>query len=223
MPASAFISRDAENLPDRGALDDQLLMLMSQSESLVQSMQSFFRDLDRSLYRELLVISDYIAKARNEIGALRPNDLSRERIPGAGAELDAVVRDTEAATMRIMAEAEALLAFDGATPEAWRAEVEARVMSVFEACGFQDITGQRVSKVVAVLRQVEERVGRLADALGVVDDQLVEGVEDVRRREQLIHGPSLNGPETEQTAIDDLFAGGDEPTVDQDGVDRMFD
>lgn len=204
-------------------MNDQLFALMSRSEALVQSMQGFFRDLDRSLYRELLVIADSIARARSEIGALRPNDLSKEQIPGAGAELDAVVRDTEAATLRIMSEAEALLGFDGETVADWRTEVETRVMSIFEACSFQDITGQRVSKVVSVLRQVEDRVGRLAAALGVTDDLVVETEEDARRRKLLIHGPSLNGPETEQTEIDDIFADDGGAVVDQDGIDRMFD
>ena len=161
--------------------------------------------LDAPLHAELRRILDYIARARDEIAALRPNDLREERLPSAGAELDAIVKDTEAATHEIMGAAEAMLACDAPDLAGYKAFVEQQAMAIFQACSFQDITGQRVTKVVAVLRQIEERVGSLADSLGVVDAQADETAEDRRRREQILNGPAVGGPVVSQDEIDALF------------------
>lgn len=207
-----------EDAPHAAQLDPQLVLLMSQAETLVTSMQSFFTRLDKSLYSEFRVIAGFISKARDEIAALRPNDISRERIPTAGAELEAIVRDTETATHQIMNAAESLLASEAADLESYKAEVEARVMEIFEACGFQDITGQRVTKVVNVLKQIEGRISRLATELGVQDDHEID---EAPKKDPLLNGPAVDGPETNQDDIDAMFADGAE--IDQNDIDALFD
>ena len=206
--------------------DPQLAKIMKLSEELVGSMKTFFGSLDRSFYGELRVIADFIAKARDEIRALRPHEMRNERLPSAGAELDAIVKDTEKATNQIMSAAEAMLACDAADLAGYKAFVEEQAMAIFEACSFQDITGQRVTKVVAVLRQVEERIARLAENLGVLGDHDGEvgdeTAEQRRQREQILNGPAIGGPETHQDDIDAMFAGGSE-TVSQDDIDSLFD
>lgn len=206
---------------DEGAgLDPQLVVVMHQAEALVETMQSFFKRLDRTLYSEFRMIASFIAKARDEIGNLRPNDLSKDRIPSAGAELEAIVRDTEAATFQIMNCAEAILSADNSDPAAYKELVDGHVMTIFEACSFQDITGQRVSKVVNVLRQVETRVARLAEQLGVSDKEEELSADDQRKKDLLLNGPALNGPEVGQDSIDALFGPG---PASQDDIDSLFD
>src|SRR3546814_13096527 len=46
------------------------------------------------------------------------------------------------------------------------AQVSASVTSIFEACGFQDITGQRITKVVTALQKIETKVDALLNAFG---------------------------------------------------------
>jgi len=175
------------------------------------------------VFETLRMISADLQKARGEIRALRPNQLREDGLPSAGAELEAIVRDTEAATHAIMEAAEAILAHQpGDAPadvEAFRAMAAGQALAVMEACAFQDITGQRISKVVGVLRQIEDRVSRLADALGIEDGAPEESAEDRRRRELLLHGPALDGPETDQTIIDALF----EASSSQSDIDALFD
>jgi chemotaxis protein CheZ len=89
---------------------------------------------------------------------------------------------------------------------AYKADVDAAMMRIFEACSFQDLTGQRVTKVISTLRHIEDRVTRFADALGVKDSAQKETTEDARKREQLLNGPAANGPATSQDDIDALFA-----------------
>lgn len=190
-----------------------------QAEGLAQSMRTFFQELDRTVYRDLSAIADAIAKAREEIRALQPRDLCEERLPSAGAELRAIVKDTERATHAIMSAAEALLAAEPDDSPEFRAFRDAQVTAIFEACGFQDITGQRVSKVVSVLELVEARVGRLAGSLGVAEAaRPAGGAVDGSKIVRLLHGPAIDGPETAQDDIDSLFAG----QASQEDIDALF-
>ncbi len=191
-----------------GELEPKLINLMQQSEALVALMRGFFQQLDKRRSEEFRIIAGYIAKAKEEIREMRPHDISQERIPTAGAELEAITRDTENATHNIMNSAEAIMSFDGSDPD-YKAKVDDEVMKIFEACSFQDITGQRVSKVVGVLKQIEERVGKLANTLGVEDSLPQEMTEEEKRRHDLLlNGPAIGGPETKQDAIDAMFDGG---------------
>jgi chemotaxis regulatin CheY-phosphate phosphatase CheZ len=186
-------------------LEPKLINLMQQSEALVALMRGFFQQLDKRRSDEFAIIAGYISKAKDEIRELRPHDLSHERIPSAGAELQAITRDTEDATNTIMNCAEAIMGMDVSDPKAYKTSVDDEVMKIFEACSFQDITGQRVSKIINVLQQIEERVGKLAATLGV-DDKAKELTErEIRARDLLLNGPAIGGPETRQDAIDAMF------------------
>ncbi len=88
--------------------------------------------------------------------------------------------------------------------------VDERMMLIFEACSFQDITGQRVAKVIDTLKHIEMRVTRFADAINAAD---ADGYlsEDERRREErkiknILHGPQLDGEGVDQNDVDALFA-----------------
>jgi chemotaxis regulatin CheY-phosphate phosphatase CheZ len=188
-----------------GELEPKLINLMQQSEALVALMRGFFQQLDKRRSEEFSIIAGYIAKAKEEIREMRPHDISQDRIPTAGAELEAITRDTENATHNIMNSAEAIMSFGASDPD-YKTKVDDEVMKIFEACSFQDITGQRVSKVVNVLKQIEERVGRLANTLGIDDSAPSEmTAEEKRRHDLLLNGPAIGGPETKQDAIDAMF------------------
>ena len=75
-------------------------------------------------------------------------------------------------------------------------QINANGADVFEACSFQDITGQRISKVVKSVTDVEDRLNALIE---VKPDK--EKTED----EKLLHGPALEGEGISQDEIDKLF------------------
>jgi chemotaxis protein CheZ len=184
--------------------------IISLAEVSAQSLQSFFQALDAKVYRELREIAQYIETMRHEIGALQVNDLKNSRIPAAGEELGAIVRATEEATNTIMECAEAVMAADAKDPAAYKALVDEKMLVIFEACSFQDITGQRIAKVVETLQHIEERVSRFAN---VVQSKDIEGflneserARAERREKLLLHGPQLAGAGVDQTKVDELFA-----------------
>jgi chemotaxis protein CheZ len=184
--------------------------IITLAEVAAQSAQSFFQAMDHKVYHELREIAGYIESMRQEMGALQVNDLKNSRIPAAGEELSAIVKSTEQATNTIMECAEALMASDANDPAAFKALVDEKMMMIFEACSFQDITGQRIAKVVETLQHIENRVARFADVMRAKDlDGFLNESERARaeRREKyLLHGPQLEGKGNAQSAVDELFA-----------------
>jgi chemotaxis protein CheZ len=162
------------------------------------------------IVRELAAVADYIGHMKTEIAALKPNELCRDRIPSANDELGNVVQATASATHTIMTNAEEILNSGNLSDKEYRELVETRVLAIFEACSFQDITGQRINKVLEALGQLEKRLGRFAKAVNVRDSaDAVDPEETLRqaRREVLL----LNGPQAEDVAIK------------QDDIDALFD
>ena len=132
--------------------------------STADSLDAVLRKIDGEVFRELNAIAEHIETLRREIAKLQPTKMHRESIPAAGQELDAIVTATESASNRILECAEQVMEADASNAARYKAFVDARMLSVFEACEFQDITGQRIAKVIDTLQQIEARVARFASA-----------------------------------------------------------
>jgi len=187
-----------------------LTEVASVTEVLIATMRAFFRNIDTSVYRECRDLSDYISSARLEIASLQPMDAEGGRIPRAGLELDAIVMQTEDATNTIMTAAEEIMAADQNDLQAFQSVTNDAVMRIFEACSFQDITGQRISKVVETLAHIEERVKALRDLMGITQDE-IQAARDSRdpdptdEDKALLRGPALEGEGIDQNEVDDLM------------------
>jgi len=179
------------------------------AEVAAQSLQSFFHAMDARVYGELREIARYIESMRHTIGMLQVNELKDSRIPSAGQELGAIVKSTEQATNTIMECAEAVMAADASDPAAYKELVDAKMMVIFEACSFQDITGQRIAKVVETLEHIETRVARFADVIqqkdldGFLNEHERSRAE--RKKSLMLNGPQLEGRGNGQNAVDQLL------------------
>ncbi len=183
--------------------------IITLAEVTAQSLQSFFQAMDAKVYGELREIAGYIEAMRREIGVLGVNELKNTRIPSAGEELGAIVKATENATNTIMECAEALMAADASDPAAYKALVDEKMLLIFEACSFQDITGQRIAKVVETLQHIESRVARFADVMQAKDLDTIltesERARAERKQKLMLNGPQLDGQGHDQTSVDRLF------------------
>ncbi|NKE44338.1 hypothetical protein HB662_06085 [Roseomonas frigidaquae] len=96
-----------------------------------------------------------LARIHDQIGQLVAMPAAATR--NSGLELEAVVQATEAAANTIMEAAEAIQVWvaGGAQDKDAVAAIAARVNSIFEACSFQDVTGQRIRRAIQHLQQVE--------------------------------------------------------------------
>lgn len=175
--------------------------------ALLETMTGDIAAGDLQLYRELESLADYIHAAKEEIAALRPGDIKNEFIASATDELDAIVGATEAATNEIMDAAESLGSLSPLLDQEVATRLDEITTRIFEACTFQDITGQRITKVVKALKEIEDRVESLVKMFG-------GDTEGSSRRkeaapvtdEDLLNGPQLPGNATNQAEIDALLA-----------------
>jgi len=168
---------------------------------------------DLQLYREVETLADYIDQARREIAGLRPDDIRDQHLPMAADELDAVVNATAEATGVILGAMEEFERMAGTLPNKQSQVILDSVTRVYEACGFQDITGQRITKVVRALKHIEGKIDAL---LAVFGGDLLTGLRadlgprtpaEKTAEEKLLNGPALPSTTTNtQADIDALLA-----------------
>jgi chemotaxis regulatin CheY-phosphate phosphatase CheZ len=167
------------------------------------------------LRKELIEMAASIRKAKAEISAMKPagddSANSNRRINLATEELDAIVHSTERATTDILNGAERMMEISVRIRENGHIldadQIDQEATNILMACGFQDITGQRIAKVVSTLRYLEERVDamiRIWGVDGILPDEIPAEPKDMRPDAHLMHGPSLTGG-VDQSTVDELF------------------
>ncbi len=134
--------------------------------------------------------------------------------------LDAIVENTEAASNTILESVEEIDAIvsqiRGAGDAASNSvcdRITDRVNQVFEACSFQDLTGQRITRVVRSLAFVEARVNSMVRMWG--KEELARVVDGIAQEQEvvvpdkdlaLLHGPQRANVAITQADIDKLFS-----------------
>ncbi len=173
---------------------------------------------------ELLEMAGTIRRARTEIRAMKPPDGTNPgSLDTAVEELDAIVRATESATTnilngaeRIMDHAQTLRTGDTTQISPICNDLDQLASDIMLSCSFQDITGQRISKVVQTVRLLEERVHtllRITENWGAKsdfaqpDDEVQALLPQKTGEAALMNGPALHGG-IDQGEVDRLFGGG---------------
>ncbi|HEY8381299.1 MAG TPA: hypothetical protein VIL09_04015 [Microvirga sp.] len=196
-----------------------LQRLLTPSQQISQAVVDEHRRDLTELHRikaELDAISSSIRRTKEEIATLHYAGAQGHQITRVTDELGAVVEGTAGATNTILEAAERvdelagnlssrLVGADGDMA----IEIADNVVRIFEACNFQDITGQRIGKVVGALRFIEERVGHMIEIWGGLETfkNIPVQPDDSRRGERaLINGPPLAGDDCQsQDDVDALF------------------
>ena len=148
-------------------------------ETLRSEMAPLFADLHRFVDRRISELSSEVygavqlvdmseANVTKQLGRMSEQVSALVSAPAAatrnsGVELEAVVKLTETAATQIMEAAEAIMTWidEGRRdPEAIE-NLAARVSAIFEACTFQDLTGQRIRRAIEQLQNVESMLGGL--------------------------------------------------------------
>lgn len=179
------------------------------AELMTDTMLLLLEDNDKRTYDGLSKISQQISDTRKDLADFSPVEMHDEHIPEAGRELDAVVDATEGATNRIMEAAENMMGGNPSDQDAYATMVNDNVMEIFEACSFQDITGQRIGKVVRTLSLIDEQIGTMISGLEKEKKEQAKIKESTDEPQDII-GDLLNGPAHEGEG------------VNQDDIDAMF-
>ena len=181
----------------------------------------------------IIEMSKAIAKTREEIASIKPDDEQNNQILNATEELSAIVESTETATNTILEAAEEIQEAAWSLREAGASDtpcdkIDEKTTDIYTACSFQDITGQRTTKVVQALVYIENRVNAMIDIWDLQDDTStkspIEEKTDTRPDSHLLTGPALKGDGLGQNSIDDMLTDSHEAageTSDQNMVDEM--
>jgi chemotaxis protein CheZ len=171
---------------------------------------------------EMRQIQTAIQETKKQVVSLHSGATSNVTVNNAAGELGAVVIDTEGATNKILGAAEHIEMLAGViqsevsveNKNRRAGEIAAEIMSIYEACNFQDLTGQRIARVCETLEFVERKVSRMADIWGGLDslsaimENEIKAFEDERRAlgtHGLAAGPAMAGS-NDHVAQDDIDA-----------------
>jgi chemotaxis regulatin CheY-phosphate phosphatase CheZ len=146
------------------------------------------------------------------VSAARPNgdaELRAAQLTRIADELGAVTAGTAQATEKILAAAEEIdqladnlsATLKGKIEQDLAHDISDQVLRIFEACNFQDLTGQRVGKVMAMLKPIEDNIAGLRNPAKAP----AASGEDAAPH---LHGPRLDA---------------DHGHVAQGDIDAMFD
>ena len=160
---------------------------------------------ETSLLAEVEELGRTIEQAKAEISALQVGDITNSHIPTATDELDAIVAHTAAATNSILEVCETLDNMAATLTGESAQKLADATTQIYEACGFQDITGQRISKVVLALKAIDEKVAHILTTFRV---ELPPPTQPkvIANDEDLLNGPQLPLAAMDQSEIDRLMA-----------------
>ena len=159
-------------------------------------------------------IASHLMQAKSEILAISLPESETgtdKNLPHAANELEEVVRHTEEATNIIMDKADAIIkASASVADKALGAAINESALNILETCSFQDITGQRIRKVLKTLEQTEMRLTKLIKLFGGQLPEMGEmetiATGNERPDEALMSGPQLSKNAPSQEDIDKLFS-----------------
>ena len=161
---------------------------------------------ESSLLREVEELGQMIAATKSEIAALRVDDITDHDIPFATDELDAIVEHTAHATDAILESCEMLDEVSATVSGEPAAKLQAATTKIYEACSFQDITGQRITKVVSTLKTIEGKVAHIINAFGPSAAAARAPADRAVTDADLLNGPQLPEHAMDQSDIDKLLA-----------------
>lgn len=203
-----------------------LRTMMEPLYGVLENLKENYRDELRSfasLKIDMTEIENAIAGTKKELAALKVgNNIGGVEV--AALELETVVAQTEAAANDILAAAESVETMAGAiqsetsleAAKSLAGEIAEKVTVIYMACNFQDLSGQRVRRVVDTLNFVESRIHKMIDAWGGLQalHELIEAEIQTQEEERETEGAAalLTGPAPVNA----------EDHVDQDAIDALF-
>ena len=166
---------------------------------------------ERVLKAHLVEMFGHISSMRREFAALQGD--SKGNFATMTDTLDAIVENTEAAGNSILESMEAsgasvakLQSVTDPTAASVCDEIVDSTNKVFEACAFQDLTGQRITRVIKSLQFMEDHINRLVRMWGKEELARMAAELTVQSAPDLMQGPQRASVAISQDDIDKLFA-----------------
>ena len=170
---------------------------------------------------ELGSVYEAVQHTKQEIAALVLTSFTNPELGRITRELSAVFGGSESATHRILQAGEEIedaakmlsASIKNIQDQDLARDILDQVTSIIEACNFQDLAGQRITKVTAALKFIEEHILRLMQIWGGMEefvDVKPAAKAELAQYPKLVNGPKLEGDRgcVSQKEIDEMFARG---------------
>lgn len=193
----------SESGQESAAKRDKVVQIINSVVSKVEASDTISKE---EIFHEVEALQNIINQVRSDLGGTGAAEINSKHIPTATDELDAIVEATAIATSEIMDACEGIQNLCEDMPEEKSEAIHAEIIKVYEACSFQDITGQRITKVVTSLHSIEGKVSHLLEVLA----KRLPGI-DYKKDEEpegddaLLNGPQLANKGVTQAEIDALL------------------
>lgn len=159
--------------------------------------------LPGDIYSEIKEICNVVKEIQQETSGIMYN----RKMADTTAQLNDVLQSTENATNTILDAATAIKKIsDGInSSQEHKPQIENHVNAIYEACTFQDITGQRIQRVLKHMSLLEERLIKLSKTAKVSAENPSPSTPDDVENSALTNGPALTADTPSQADIDKLF------------------
>ncbi|MCK5296534.1 MAG: protein phosphatase CheZ [Alphaproteobacteria bacterium] len=201
--------------------EEEAIAIANEQESIAIARIEEQAKENEHLKVEIFTLSLAIQDTKVEIASLSTNEAPKKDIGSISEELDAIVASTEKATENILDCAEKIddmanniqTLENGSNSGKLAEEISAMTSTIFEACNFQDLTGQRITKALNVLSLVEKHIEKMIEIWGRdnIKEIIKNQISDESEKSQEEEGVELSGPANEDEGIN------------QDDIDALFD
>ena len=214
----AEIKRLAEKIDKLAPADGNVAVVRSMQSGEMIPVTAGDQAALEKVRHEVEAIAARITLTKQEIASLKHPLAKDDKLSSASMELSAVVKSTEEATQAIMQVAEHLdeiarevtsLVSDSYVVQRLN-EMSESITKLYEACSFQDLTGQRITKVVKTIDFIEDRIETMQVIWGRKDIETMPLPDDDLHKKDaglVLHGPTdAAGGAISQDEVDKLFS-----------------
>jgi len=169
----------------------------------------------QGLEQELALLRETLARNKQDL-VLLVGDRTDRRMARAAGELGAAIETMEKATKTILDATEAIddsarslgLSLKQDYDRGLAQDVQEHAVKIYEACNFQDLAGQRIAKVIAILNTVEEQIAVVLERCNHMARPTATAAKKPAAGNGLVNGPRLDGDagHADQRDIDVMFA-----------------
>ncbi len=155
------------------------------------------------IYHQIEMISAQIISLKKDVSNISEEVLDENFIPQVTMELRSIINQTERSVTNILDLSDEVTRLCDEIPDLkLREELMVKAVRILENCNFQDLTGQRIKKIIDRLTEIESTIYKMLHAL--------RPSKDLRTKQTPADKHLLNGPQEEhncpsQVEVDDLF------------------
>jgi chemotaxis regulatin CheY-phosphate phosphatase CheZ len=179
----------------------------------------------------LRAMASAIARAKTDIASIHAVEHEHSRLFEASEALDAIISTTEQATSDILAAAEHIqesawtLREEGANADLCD-ELDRRATEIYTACSFQNITAQRIAKVIQTLRYLEARINAMIAVWDRAEGALAPAAEEPKPSHPQAPEPravDLHQSDVDSMIVDEKFSSDSSKSVEQAGTTGVIE